>query len=73
MAGTSDRSTSVMGSLPVAGRIASRRDGSVLARCPPGATGVIAGRDQGARPASHAIKDRGNEVNHHASAQSTRQ
>jgi hypothetical protein len=73
MAGTSDRSRSVMGSMPVAGRIANRRDGTVPARCPPGATDAIAGREQAARPASHPIKDWGNEVNHHASAQSTRQ
>jgi hypothetical protein len=57
---------------PLAGRIASRRDGSVPARCPPGATDVIAGGEQAARPASHPIKARGNQVNHHASAQSKR-
>jgi hypothetical protein len=46
--------------------MASRRHGWLLARCPPGATDVIASREQAARPASHAIKDRGNEVNRRA-------
>jgi adenylate kinase family enzyme len=48
----------------------------VLMIAPPGAGkgtqgALIAGRES-ARPAGHAIKDRGKQVNHHASAGSTR-